>query len=283
MSYTLRPMLLGVHCSVAGGLENAFAEAAAKDIDTFQIFTRNQRQWKAKPLSEEEKKKFSLGRKQSKVKTIFSHCSYLLNLGTANSEVHQKTITALTEEVIRCTELGVSFCVLHPGAAGEQTKEQAMLNIARGLKQVLQDTAHSKVIIALENTAGQGSSVGGPFENLKFIYDEVKSDRIGFCLDTCHAFVQGFDIRTGKGMGNTLDAFDKICGLKNLCAFHLNDSKGDLGSHLDRHEHIGKGKIGLNAFRHIMKNFSAIPKVIETKKEDDWDEKNLEVLRNLAM
>jgi len=137
------------------------------------------------------------------------------------------------------------------------------------------------VIIALENTAGQGSSVGGPFENLKFIFDHVKSNRIGYCIDTCHAFVQGFDIRTEKGIANTLDLFDKICGLENLCAFHLNDSKGDLGSHLDRHEHIGKGKIGLPAFRYIMKNFPSIPKVIETKKEDDWDEKNLEVLRNL--
>lgn len=273
-------MLLGVHCSVAGGLENAFAEAAAKNIDTFQIFTRNQRQWKAKPISEEEKKKFSAAWKQSTVKTIFSHCSYLLNLGTANGEAHKKTVGALTEEVIRCTELGLNFCVLHPGAAGEQTKEQAMRNIAKGLRQVIQNTSHSNVIIALENTAGQGSSVGGPFENLKFIYEEVGRDRIGFCLDTCHAFVQGFDIRTEKGIRNTLDSFDKICGLKKLCAFHLNDSKGDLGSHLDRHEHIGKGRIGLNAFRYIMKNFPAVPKVIETKKEDDWDEKNLEVLRS---
>jgi len=274
-------ILLGVHCSVAGGLENAFTEAASKNIDTFQIFTRNQRQWKARPISEEEKKKFSSAWKQSKVKTIFSHCSYLLNLGNANSEIHLKTISALTEEVIRCTELGLKFCVLHPGAAGEQTKEQAMHNIAKGLKQVLKNTLNSKVIIALENTAGQGSSVGGPFENLKFIYDEAASDRSGFCIDTCHAFVQGFDIRTEKGIGNTLDSFDKICGLKNLCAFHLNDSKGDLGSHLDRHEHIGKGRIGLNAFRYIMKNFPHIPKVIETKKEDHWDEKNLEVLRKL--
>src|SRR2546423_513736 len=119
--FRLMSILLGVHCSVAGGLENAFTEAAAKNIDTFQIFTRNQRQWKAKPISEEEKKKFSESWKKSKVKTIFSHCSYLLNLGNVNSEIHQKTITALTEEVIRCTILGLKFCVLHPGAAGEQT------------------------------------------------------------------------------------------------------------------------------------------------------------------
>ena len=276
-------MLLGVHCSVAGGLENAFTEASIKGINTFQIFTRNQRQWKARPISDEEKKKFSAAWKKSKVKITFSHCSYLLNLGTGNHDLYVKSIAGLTEEVIRCTELGLKFCVLHPGTAGEQTREQAMHNIAGGLKQVLINTHESNVIIALENTAGQGSSIGGPFENLKFIYDQVKSDRIGYCLDTCHLFVQGFDIRTRKGIENTLDSFDKICGLKNLCAFHLNDSKGSLGSHLDRHEHIGKGKIGVEAFRYIMKNFPDIPKVIETEKGDDWDEKNLQVLRQLAI
>jgi deoxyribonuclease-4 len=275
-------MLLGVHCSVAGGLENAFNEAASKGINTFQIFTRNQRQWKANPVTEEEKKRFSAAWKQSKVKTIFSHCSYLFNLGTANSDIYDKSIAGLTEEVIRCTELGLKFCVLHPGAAGEQSKEAAMHNIARGLKHVLKNTPESKVIIALENTAGQGSSVGGPFENLRFIFNEVKSNRIGYCLDTCHLFVQGFDIRTRKGIEETLENFDRICGFKNLCAFHLNDSKGDLGSHLDRHEHIGKGKIGVDAFRYILKKFPDIPKVIETEKEGGWDEKNLSVLRKLA-
>ncbi len=274
-------MLLGVHCSVAGGLENAFTEAAEKEINTFQIFTRNQRQWKAKPVTDDERKKFIAAWKRSKVKIIFSHCSYLLNLGNISDEIHQKTIDALTEEVVRCTKLGLSFCVLHPGAAGEQSPIDAMKRIAHGLKKVLTNTEESKVIIALENTAGQGSSVGGSFENLKLIYDETGSERIGFCLDTCHMFVQGFDIRTRSGIEGTLDSFDKICGLGKLCAFHLNDSKGDLGSHLDRHEHIGKGKIGLNAFRYIMEKFPDIPKVLETKKEDNWDEKNLTQLRKL--
>lgn len=276
-------MLLGVHCSVAGGLENAFAEANQLGIDAFQIFTRNQRQWKAKPVTVEEQQKFAAAFKQSKVKSIFSHCSYLLNLATADEASHKKAIGALTEEVVRCTQLGLSFCVLHPGAAGEQTMERAMLRIAKGLKQVLKNTGQSKVKIALENTAAQGTSVGGTFENLKFIYDEVTSPRIGFCIDTCHAFAAGYDIRTEAGIENTISHFDKICGLKNLCAFHLNDSKGDPGSHLDRHEHIGKGKLGLIPFRYIMQNFQHIPKVIETPKVDDWDEKNLKVLRSLAL
>lgn len=275
-------MLLGVHCSVAGGLENAFAEAARLGIDTFQIFTRNQRQWKAKPISEEEKNKFAAAWKQSEVKIIFSHCSYLLNLAAADSAAQKKATEALTEEVIRCTELGLSFCVLHPGAAGEQDMDTAMKRIARGLKEVLKNTSASKVKIALENTAAQGTSVGGTFENLKLIRDETGSERISYCFDTCHAFAAGYETRTQAGIEDTLHQFDKVCGLTHLSAFHLNDSKGDLGLHLDRHDHIGKGKLRLIPFRYIMKNFPNIPKVIETEKEDDWDEKNLKTLRGLA-
>ena len=275
-------MLLGVHCSVAGGLENAFTEAERLGIDTFQIFSRNQRQWNAKPISEEEKKKFLAAKKQSKVKIMFSHCSYLLNAGSANQDIYKKSINALTEEVIRCNELGLSFCVLHPGAAGEQTKEDAMKRIAKALQQVLKETSDSNVIIALETTAGQGSNVGGPFENLRFIHDKIGSDRIGYCIDTCHVFVQGYDIRTRTGIEDMLDHFDKICGLKYLKGFHFNDSKGDLGSHLDRHKHIGKGKLGLEPFRYIMQNFKHIPKVLETPKENDADKKNLKLLRSLA-
>lgn len=275
-------LLLGVHCSVAGGLENAFTEAEHLGIDTFQIFTRNQRQWKAKPVTEVEQLHFCQAFRVSKVKSVFSHCSYLINLAAADDSAHAKAVDALTEEVIRCTQLGLSFCVLHPGAAGSQSLEAAMLRIAKGLQQVIESTPDSQVKIALENTAAQGSSVGGTFENLQFIAAEVSSPRIGFCLDTCHAFAAGFDIRTKNGIEDTITSFDKTCSLEKLCAFHLNDSKGDLGSHLDRHEHIGKGRLGLIPFQYIMRNFHHIPKVIETPKEDQWDEKNLKLLRKLA-
>jgi deoxyribonuclease-4 len=274
-------MLLGVHCSVAGGLENAFEEARLKGINTFQIFSRNQRQWKAKPVSDEERRRFSAAFKKSNIKVVFSHCSYLLNLASANEALQQLSVHSLTEEVERCSLLGLSFCVLHPGAAGEQPKEQAIRRIISGLRQVIKNTRKSKVVIALENTAGQGTSVGGTFENLRYIYEEVESKRIGFCLDTCHAFVAGYDIRTEKGVEKTLNSFDKICGLKHLKAFHINDSKGDLGSRLDRHENIGKGKLGLIPFKYIMNHFPHIPKVLETPKEEDGDEINLKVLRNL--
>ncbi len=272
---------LGVHCSVSGGLENAFGEANGLHIDVMQVFTRNQRQWNAKPISDEERIAFQDTWKSSQIKVAFSHCSYLINLAAESDETREKSIAALILEVERCTLLGLSFCILHPGAAGSQTQETAIKKIADGLRQVLDKSSGSNVMILLENTAGQGSSVGGPFENLKQISDLTNSKRIGYCFDTCHAFAAGFDIRTTKGCEETFAAFDSILGLENLKAFHLNDSKGDLGSHLDRHEHIGKGKLGLEPFRYIMNNFPKIPKVIETEKSDEWDRENLELLKSL--
>ncbi|MGR6087032.1 MAG: deoxyribonuclease IV [Arcticibacter sp.] len=272
---------LGAHCSVSGGLENAFVEANGLDIDVMQVFTRNQRQWNAKPISDEERTTFQKTWKSSRIKVAFSHCSYLINLAAESDETREKSIAALKLEVERCTLLGLSFCILHPGAAGSQTQDTAIEKIADGLRQVLDQTPHSNVMILLENTAGQGSSVGGPFENLKQISELTQSKRIGYCFDTCHAFAAGFDIRTTKGCEETFAAFDSILGLENLKAFHLNDSKGDLGSHLDRHEHIGKGKLGLEPFRYIMNNFPHIPKVIETEKSEEWDRSNLDLLKSL--
>lgn len=274
--------MLGVHCSVSGGLENAFSEASTLDIDVMQIFTRNQRQWNAKPISDEEQRIYTEAKAKSKIKTAFSHCSYLINLAAESDETRDKSIDALCQEVDRCTALGLSYCVLHPGAAGTQTFDLAIERIADGLKKVLDHSNGSKVMILLENTAGQGTSVGGPFENLRQIHDLTQSDRIGYCFDTCHAYAAGHDIRTDEGCFNTFESFDRILGLKNLKAFHLNDSKGELGSHLDRHEHIGKGKLGVTPFQYIMRTFQEIPKVIETEKEDDWDKVNLELLRSLA-
>lgn len=272
--------MLGVHCSVSGGLENSYTEAATLHIDCMQIFTRNQRQWKAKPVTEEEASLFKKSHAKSKVKEVFSHCSYLINLASENDDNREKSIAALTDEVIRCTQLGLLYCVLHPGAAGSQDFDTAIQRIADGLKQVIGNAGKSNVKILLENTAGQGTSVGGPFENLRQIYDQVGSDRIGYCFDTCHAFAAGFDIRTEAGCDDTFGKFDKILGLDKLKVLHLNDSKGELGTHLDRHENIGKGKIGETAFNYVMNRFKNIAKVIETPKEDNWDEINLKLLRS---
>ena len=276
-------MLLGVHCSVSGGLEHAFEEARTLGIDTFQIFTRNQRQWKAKPISEEEKKAFAAAwADNQQVKVIFSHASYLINLASADHELRSKSIAGFTEEVIRCHELGLAYTVLHPGAAGESSEEEAMERIADSLKKVVQETHGSQVKILLENTAGQGSHVGYKFEHIRNIMDLTGSDRIGTCFDTCHAFAAGYNIATEEGFHKTWQDFDHIIGLSKLHAIHLNDSKGDLASSLDRHEHIGKGKIGTLAFKLMMKKFQHIPKVIETDEENNMDEVNIKLLRELA-
>jgi len=276
-------MLLGVHCSVSGGLEHAFEEARTLGIDTFQIFTRNQRQWKAKPISEEEKKAFAVAwADNQQVKVIFSHASYLINLASADHELRSKSIAGFTEEVIRCHELGLAYTVLHPGAAGESSEEEAMERIADSLKKVVQETYGSQVKILLENTAGQGSHVGYKFEHIRNIMDLTGSDRIGTCFDTCHAFAAGYNIATEEGFHKTWQDFDHIIGLSKLHAIHLNDSKGDLASRLDRHEHIGKGKIGTLAFKLMMKKFQHIPKVIETDEENNMDEVNIKLLRELA-
>ncbi len=277
-------MLLGIHCSVSGGLEHGFDEARVLGIDTFQVFTRNQRQWKAKPISEEEKKAFATAWADNpKVKVIFSHASYLINLASADPDLRGKSIAAFTDEVMRCHELGLAYTVLHPGAAGESSEEDAMKRIADALKTIVSETSHSKVKILLENTAGQGSHVGYKFEHISNIMDLAGgSDRIGNCFDTCHAFAAGYNISTEDGFHKLWGEFDSTIGLNKLCAIHLNDSKGDLGSRLDRHEHIGKGKIGTLGFKLMMKKFPHIPKVLETDKENNMDEVNLALLNELA-
>lgn len=276
-------MMLGVHCSVSGGLQNAFTEAAELGIDVFQIFTRNQRQWKAKPISEEEQQAFAAAWKEHpQVKAIFSHSSYLINLASADTSLQQKSIQGITDEVKRCHALGLSFTVLHPGAAGEHSEEDAMKRIAAGLKEALKETHDSNVKILLENTAGQGSHVGYKFEHLRTIMDMVGSERIGTCFDTCHAFASGYDISTEHGFDSVMKEFDHVIGLKHINAIHLNDSKGDLGSRLDRHEHIGQGKIGRLAFKLMMHKFAHVPKVIETDTENNMNAVNIGVLRDLA-
>lgn len=275
-------MLLGVHCSVSGGIINAFDEAEKLGINTFQIFTKNQRQWREKEIDDEEGQEIKDRQKNQKVKIIFSHSSYLINSAARDESLHEKSLKALTGELQRCDQAGLAFTVLHPGAAKDQDPKKAMEQVAKSLTQVLKNTSDSTVKIALENTAGQGTTLGRSFEELKNIADQVDSDRIVFCFDTCHAFSSGYDIRSEAGIKETLAKWEEVIGLDRLAAFHLNDSKGELGSHIDRHEHIGHGEIGDAPFEYIMQNFPDIPKVIETPKKDDWDEKNLERLRSFV-
>jgi deoxyribonuclease-4 len=271
--------LLGVHCSVSGGLFKAFDEADQLGIDTFQIFTQNQRQWINKRYDEETIDAFKSAWKKSNVKTVFSHCSYLLNLASEDEALRKKSVDALIGEVERCQDLGLSYCVLHPGAAKGQSEEQALENVVNALQEVLKATSDCKTKILIENTAGQGTSIGYKFEHLSTILKGVNSQRIGVCFDTCHAFSAGYDLRTQSTFEKTWADFDTIVGLKHLLAIHLNDSKTDLGSRVDRHDHIGHGKLGMDCFKMMLDKFPDVPKVLETEKEDDWDQKNLALLR----
>lgn len=273
-------MLLGVHCSVAGGVINAFNEVNDLGIDTFQIFTKNQRQWKEKIIPEQEGKSFKTELKKDKIKFAFSHCTYLINLASTEENLRQNSILALASEVERCHSLGLAYCVLHPGSTKGGHEGEGIKLIADALNLVIKNTPSIKVKVLLENTAGQGSSIGWKFEQLKEIFHQVENiERIGICFDTCHAFAAGYDIRTQNGLEDTFSKIDKLIGIKYLKVFHMNDSKGELGSRIDRHDNIGKGKLGLQPFKLIMNKFAHVPKVIETPKE--MDKENLTTLRSL--
>ncbi|MEO6491145.1 MAG: deoxyribonuclease IV [Ferruginibacter sp.] len=276
-------MLLGAHISVAGGYMNALIEAKRLGIDAIQIFTKNQRFWKEKLVSEEEGLQFRTAFKSHGVKQAFSHAIYLISLGSENEDIIEKSALSLLAEVERCKTLGLTHTVLHPGSAGSLTVPTAIKRIGDNINRVLKATDGSGVKILLENTAGQGSSIGGKIEHIGELVHYINSPRIGICIDTCHSFAAGYDIRSMKGIAEFLDLIDKLIGYDKLLCFHLNDSKGGLGSKLDRHAHIGEGLLGLEPFEYILRNFKKTPKVLETSKENNADEKNLAVLRGLEL
>lgn len=275
-------MLLGAHVSISGGYLNALEEARKNNMDVIQVFTKNHRYWREKEISMAEGKSFRDAMPQYGIRQAFSHAIYLISLGSENEEIIEKSILALAMEIKRCEALGLTHTVLHPGHAGSQSMDKAIDRIGSHIKKALNLTKGSKVKIAIENTAGQGSSVGGRIENIARLVSSIRSKRIGITLDTCHAFAAGYDIRTKKGITDFMKLADKEIGLDKLLNFHLNDSKGGLGSKLDRHAHIGEGLLGLEPFRYIMNHFKDVPKVLETSKENDADARNLDLLRSLT-
>jgi deoxyribonuclease-4 len=275
-------VLLGTHLSIAGGYINALTEAQRLGINTMQIFTKNQRYWKERFVTREEGELFKTAMQQHGVKQAFSHAIYLISLGSANEDIVEKSILSLAMELERCHALGLSHTVLHPGAAGSSTPEKAILRIGDHIKTALKATKKNPVKILIENTAGSGTSIGGRIEYLADLIDHIGSKRVGLCIDTCHAFAAGYDIRTRNGTKNFFKFIDVKIGYDKLLCFHLNDSKGSLGSRLDRHAHIGEGLLGLEPFTFIMRNFPHIPKVLETNKENDADKRNLGILRSLS-
>jgi deoxyribonuclease-4 len=280
-------MNFGAHMSTAGGAWKALERGASIHCDVVQIFVKNNMQWTGKPPSAEDIAQFHEQRKRHRFACVFGHTGYLINLGAPPSPNRSKSLQSLIQEITFAGALGLPFLVLHPGAhlgAGEQ---EGIKRIVAGLDEVFRATKKSTVRVALENTAGQGSCLGNQLEHLAAIYDRVKNpERLAVCIDTAHLFAAGYDIRAKKGWDNTIRQFDSLLGRDQIAAFHLNDSKTDLNSRVDRHEHIGKGKIGLAAFRHIVNDprFKSSPGCLETPKSDDLHEdvENLATLRRLA-
>lgn len=267
---------VGAHTSASGGVFNAAVNAKKIGAQAFALFTKNQRQWAAKALDEETIEKFKEAIIEAGIepKHILAHDSYLINLGHPEEEARQKSLEAFIDEVQRCELLGLDRLNFHPGSHLKKISEEECLDrIAEAMNITLRQT--KGVALVLENTAGQGSNLGWKFEHLAHIIDKIEDkSRVGVCLDTCHMFTAGYDIRTREAYEVTMAQFENIVGFKYLMGMHLNDSKPDLGSHVDRHESIGKGKIGLDAFRFIMndKRMDDIPLILETIDESIWPE-----------
>lgn len=276
---------IGAHVSITGGVENAPLNAASIGANTFALFTKNQRQWVAKPLTDENINKFKAncdkyGFDRS---LLLPHDSYLINLGHPEEEALSKSRNAFLDEMQRCEQLGLKRLNFHPGSHLKQIDiESCLLRIAESINITLAKT--KEVIAVIENTAGQGSNLGNDFEHLRFIIDHIDDQsRVGVCIDTCHTFTAGYDLKTQDGYEKTWADFDRIVGFEYLKGIHLNDSKKELGTRVDRHESIGKGFIGMEFFERFMSDnrFDNIPVILETPDESIWKEE-IALLRSLS-
>lgn len=279
-------MLLGAHCSTAGGPQMALERAREIGADCCQIFVKNNMQWFGRAFPGETARAFVAEKAGPGPAAVFGHAGYLINLGAGASENREKSIRSLIEELQFAEQLGLPFLVLHPGAHLGAGEAAGMKQIVDGLDAVIEGVKGLAVRIALENTAGQGSCLGDRLEHLGELFQRVQHPgRLGVCLDTAHLFEAGHDIRTPSGWNQVIDTVDRMIGARHILAFHLNDSKTALGSRVDRHEHIGKGRIGLEPFRHIVndKRFDKTPGCLETPKSADLheDRENLAALRSL--
>jgi deoxyribonuclease IV len=279
---------LGAHLSVAGGVVNAVLAAERLGCQTVQLFTKNSNQWAGKPFAPDEPAAFRAALRRTKLKFATSHDSYLINLATADPVLWRRSVEAFVDELDRAETLGLTYLVTHPGAHVGAGEEAGLANVARAIDEVHARRPNDKVKILLELTAGQGSCLGCRFEHLAAILDQVREPkRLGVCLDTCHAFAAGYSFATEREYVAMMDEFERVIGLKRLKLFHLNDSKKPLGSRVDRHEHIGRGHIGLEPFRRIVNDprFQKTPMILETPKEDadgtEMDPVNLATLRGL--
>jgi deoxyribonuclease-4 len=276
---------VGAHVSIAGSIDRAVDRAGKIGCDTFQIFSRNPRGWRAKEISEEVAEEFKRKLKRSGMRPPVDHMPYLPNLATPKDDVYNKSVEALTVELKRCEVLGIPYLVTHLGSHLDASKEEGIERTAEAITKALSATEND-VILLLETTSDSKNSVGGSFEDLAEIMRRVdRVDRVGACFDTCHAFVAGYELRSEEGLEETMETFDRTIGLDKMKVVHLNDSKGSIGSKLDRHEHIGLGEIGEEGFRLIL-NHPAIrtrPLILETPVDERRDDRgNIALVRELA-
>lgn len=281
-----RGPLLGAHMSIAGGIGNAFLEGKKVDCDAIQIFTKSSRQWASKPYTKEEIEQFHRNRKETGIGAVVAHDSYLLNMGSPDAALRKRSVAAFIDELERCEVLAVTNLIAHPGAHVGAGELDGIKTIAKSLDEVHKACPGYGAKVTLEITAGQGSNLGYRFEQIANIIDAIKeNDRLRVCFDTEHAFAAGYDLRTKEGYERTFGDFDEIIGIERLAAFHLNDSKKEFHSRVDRHEHIGRGFIGIEAFRMLMndRRFWGLPMCLETPKGPDLkeDRENLDLLRSL--
>jgi deoxyribonuclease-4 len=281
--------ILGAHMSIAGGYYKAAESGRLRGCQCIQLFTKNNNQWRAKPITPPEAEQFKQAVSDAGLLHPLAHDSYLINLAAPDDVLWHRSIDAFVEELERASLLGIPWVVTHPGAFTTGTEESGLQRIVTALDEVRQRTANVSAGCLLENTAGQGSALGARFEHLAAIIDGVRDAAwLGVCIDTCHVFAAGYPLASLRDYRATLRAMDTTFGLKRIKAVHLNDSVKPLGSHVDRHAHIGEGLIGLDAFRHLLndEHFQNIPMYLETPKGDrdgvDLDEINLATLRNLV-
>ena len=286
MFFGVSNMQIGCHVSISGSIDKAVDNATERDCTAFQIFTRSPRSWHAKDLADADVKNYKEKLDQSQIDRFatVAHMPYLPNLATPNQDVYTKSVNTLVKEVERCGRLGIPYLVTHLGSHLGTGEENGIKRIVKGLEKAA--TIKSDVMILLENTAGQKNSVGSDFTQLAYIFSKLKpKNRFGVCFDTCHAFVAGYDIRTEKTVKETFDKFDETVGLEHLKILHLNDSKGELDSNLDRHFHIGLGGIGNDGLGTVIKlmNKKKIPMILETPIDDVRDDfENIKKVKELA-
>jgi deoxyribonuclease-4 len=275
--------------SIAGGYFHAVEAARKHQCEALQIFTKNSNQWKGKDLTDEDIRLFRGALRGSDVRVTMAHDSYLINLASPDEVLYRRSLEAFVLEVDRAERFGLKYLVMHPGSPGDENVEAGLRRIAAALDEVHRRCSGYRVKVLLENTAGQGYSLGHRFEHLGRIFELVEEpDRLGVCLDTCHIFAAGYPLSPEKEYRATFREFDRQVGLRRLRVFHVNDSLKPLGSRVDRHAHIGRGCLGLEPFRLLVndRRFRRLPMILETPKEDanegDMDTVNLDVLRSLV-